>query len=129
MNHKVGGILGIVKCLIYWILGRVGSVRHMGGLTTLSIKSSPIIDRTSYHFDSQFLNRKKFSKELPVKMAPPHGDKSAEVKEEAAAAVSSVDNRPISTILFIVGTSFFFSKRTLFVCFLLVIAPFIKKSC
>ncbi|XP_015062454.1 5'-methylthioadenosine/S-adenosylhomocysteine nucleosidase 2 isoform X1 [Solanum pennellii] len=36
-------------------------------------------------------------------MAPPHGDKSAEVKEEAAAAVSSVDNRPISTILFIVA--------------------------
>lgn len=45
---------------------------------------------------------------------PPHGEKSAEVKEESAA----VDNRPISTIVFIIGT--FFKKKnlvfTLFVC-------------
>lgn len=39
-------------------------------------------------------------------MAPPHGDKSSEVKEEAAAVVSSFDNRPISTVVFIIGTTF-----------------------
>ncbi|XP_047252565.1 5'-methylthioadenosine/S-adenosylhomocysteine nucleosidase-like [Capsicum annuum] len=37
-----------------------------------------------------------------VKMAPPHGEKSTEVKEEPSA-VSSVDNRPISTIVFIIA--------------------------
>ncbi|KAF3641991.1 5'-methylthioadenosine/S-adenosylhomocysteine nucleosidase 1 [Capsicum annuum] len=35
-------------------------------------------------------------------MAPPHGEKSTEVKEEPSA-VSSVDNRPISTIVFIIA--------------------------